>query len=200
MTKVGLRATALAGAASLAVLTTVWGGSALNSNASASDDVSKQSESRITEDGEFDSTLTLEDGRQVEFRLVEEKGLLERHRDDESASWTSWQTVYSTDTDRCQGVELSEQNGTVAVIADFGRYCYDGEPPTESIAAVATGDLSDWEHDMTEDFDGWQKAVHSDKGSTVTFERESDMGHSSLVWQKDAGFGEPEFPREAARR
>ncbi|WP_208875522.1 hypothetical protein [Streptomyces armeniacus] len=143
-------------------------------------------------DGEFESTIKLEDGRQVNVRLVEGTGVQERHRAEGADTWSKWQTIYKTESDRCQGVELTESSGTVSLVADFGRYCYDGEPPTESVAGVGLGDLagSDWEINITKDFDGWQDASVSDDGGHVVFVRNSDAGLSTLRWEQGKGFGE----------
>ena len=102
-----------------------------------------------------------------------ERGLAEQHYSPEADAWTEPQLIYETDTDPCQGIILQELEGTVAVIANWNLYCYDGEPPDESIAAVATGDLTEWETDLTRHFDGWDsvdltEAAPPPRGSTRT--------------------------------
>lgn len=69
------------------------------------------------------------------------------------------------------------------MIADFGSYCYDGEPPTESIAAVGTGSLAEWSVNVTKDFDGWERATVSDDGQQVVFDRDT-----TLRWSRADGF------------
>ncbi len=56
------------------------------------------------------------------------KGLVEQHYSPRAKAWTEPKVIYRTKTDACQGIHLRTKNGTVAAIADFGSYCYDGEP------------------------------------------------------------------------
>ncbi|WP_314172472.1 hypothetical protein [Streptomyces winkii] len=145
-------------------------------------------------DDDYESTLELSDGRTVHVRLVKGTGVQERHRAAGSGTWSKWKTLYKTRTDLCQGVDLAEREGTVSLIADFGVYCYDGEPPTESVAGVGTGDLTDWDIDVTEDFDGWQDSSINDDGSRVVFLYDSDSGLYSLRWEQSEGFSEIDRP------
>ncbi|MET8178444.1 hypothetical protein [Streptomyces sp. NPDC005336] len=140
-------------------------------------------------EGDYRSTLTLSDGRKVAVRLVRGTGVQERHQDAGSTTWSAWRTLYKTDADLCQGVDLAEVNRTVSLIADFGPYCSDGEPPTESVAGVGTGELTDWGIDITKDFDGWENASINDDGSEVEFLYDSDAGPYSLRWEQGEGFG-----------
>jgi hypothetical protein len=118
-------------------------------------------------------------------------GLVEQHRSAGAKGWSKPQLVYRTRTEACQGVELRTAGGTVGVIADFGVYCSDGEPPTESLAVVGTGSLRDWDVDVTKDFDGWEKIVVGGSGRSVTFSARSSAGRSSVVWSVGGGFGDP---------
>jgi hypothetical protein len=148
------------------------------------------------EDGDYESTLELSDGRKINVRLVKGTGVQERHTSAGSDTWSKWKTLYKSKTDLCQGVDLAETNGTVSLIADFGLYCYDGEPPTESVAGVGTGDLTDWDIDITEDFDGWEDTTIADDGSKVLFVYNSDAGLYSLRWDQSEGFGKIDRPDE----
>jgi hypothetical protein len=148
-------------------------------------------------DGEFQSTLKLDDGRQLQLRLEARTGLQIRHRAGTSGPWTGWRTVYRTTSDRCQGVESSAYHDTVAVIADFGTYCYDGEPPETSLAIVGTGDLTTWQVNVTKGFDGWARTAFAGEGSQVTFSLRDTLGLSSVVWHKGTGFGKARLPQSS---
>ncbi|SCK24601.1 hypothetical protein H181DRAFT_01868 [Streptomyces sp. WMMB 714] len=147
------------------------------------------------DDDDFESTLELTDGRKVHVRLVEGTGVQERHTTGESSKWSRWQTLYKTKTDRCQDVDLREEEGTVSLIADFGTFCYDGEPPTESLAGVGTGDLTDWDIDIQKGFDGWRDTTMGGWGETVVFVAYYD-GLYTLRWQKGEGFSEMQKPEK----
>lgn len=147
-------------------------------------------------DDDYESTLELSDGGKVHVRLVKGTGVQERHQAAGGGDWSKWKTLYKTETDLCQGVDLAEREGTVSLIADFGLYCSDGEPPTESVAGVGTGDLTDWDIDVTEDFDGWQDTSINDDGSRVVFLYDSDSGLYTLRWEQSAGFSEIDRPEE----
>ncbi|MFJ6894185.1 hypothetical protein [Streptomyces hokutonensis] len=54
---------------------------------------------------------------------------------------------------------------------------------TESIAAVATGGLTDWSVNVTKNFGGWERASVSDDGQRVVFGR-----GTVLRWSRDNGF------------
>ncbi|MGH3311624.1 MAG: hypothetical protein ACRDP3_13735 [Streptomyces sp.] len=187
---------ALVGATAMGLLVAGYG----SAQGSAAEQPGKAAQHSKTEagtyPGEFESTLRLSDGRRVHARLVEGKGLQERHQAAGATKWSAWQTLYKTAEDRCQGVKLAEVEGTVSLIADFGQYCYDGEPPTESLAGVGTGDLSDWDLKMTEDFDGWKDTSIADDGSRVLFIYDSDSGLFYLRWEQSEGFSEVHFPEE----
>ncbi len=134
--------------------------------------------------GDFSAKIDLPDGRKVAMFYDNKRGLAEQHYSPEADAWTEPKLIYETDTDPCQGITLKEQGGTVAVIADWNIYCYDGEPPDESIAGVATGDLTEWETDLTRHFDGWQELDLSDGGATVTWTHQDDR----VTWERGEGF------------
>ncbi|MEO3814264.1 hypothetical protein ABGB17_35145 [Sphaerisporangium sp. B11E5] len=134
----------------------------------------------------FNALVVLKDGRRVAMHYRRGEGLYEQHSDSQAEGWTRPRLIYGTKTEACQGVHLRAFGGTVTAIADFGRYCADGEPPMESIAAVGVGDLSRWDHHLTRSFDGWGRVSSSDGGKTVTFRRNS----FTLRWSRDGGFSE----------
>jgi hypothetical protein len=133
---------------------------------------------------DFNAEIELPDGRKVSMFYVRKKGLAEQHYSPAADAWTAPRIIYETRTDPCQGISLEEQDGTVAVIADWAPYCYDGEPPNESIAGVTTGDLTEWRTDLTEGFDGWTSVTVSDGGSEAVWKHHSDL----LTWTSDGGF------------
>ncbi|MCK1795575.1 hypothetical protein MTQ01_06040 [Streptomyces sp. XM4193] len=161
-----------------------------------SDAAASTSQDAPADEDWYESTLELSDGGRVHVRLVEGTGVQERHRAAGAQEWSSWKTLYKSKEDRCQGVELEEVNGTVSLIADFGLYCSDGEPPQESVAAVGTGDLTKWAVDMTEGFDGWQDVSIRDDGSKVLFINDTDSGLYTLGWDIVDGFGKMSNPRD----
>ncbi|GAA1010119.1 hypothetical protein Aple_039430 [Acrocarpospora pleiomorpha] len=133
----------------------------------------------------YEAKLTLADGRQVAMHYRRGKGLYEQHT--QVGGWTTPHLIYRTKTDACQGITLQSSGDTVTAIADFGVYCSDGEPPTESIAAVAVGDLRKWDHHLTKNFDGWKRATITDRGRKATFR----AGRSTLTWTSISGFSDP---------
>ena len=133
---------------------------------------------------DYNALLELPDGRKVAMFYDTGKGLAEQHYSPEEKSWTEPELIYETDTDPCQGIHLDEADGTVAVTADWALYCYDGEPPNESLAGVATGDLTEWDTDLTEGFDGWSEPKVDKDGSGVVW-----FYHSArLSWTEGEGF------------
>jgi hypothetical protein len=194
---------ALAGVAALGLLVTGYG-TAQATTADLSPQKGSSAGERALHDrqdagaaaSDYESTLKLSDGRKVHVRLVEGTGVRERHKAAGASEWSKWQTLYKSKSDLCQGVDLDETEGTVSLIADFGQYCYDGEPPTESVAGVGTGDLTDWDIDMTEDFDGWKDTSIEDDGSKVLFIYNSDSGLYTLNWEQSEGFSEIVRPQE----
>ena len=135
-------------------------------------------------DDDFNAMIDLPDGRKVSMFYAKGRGLAEQHYSPAADAWTAPRIIYTTATDPCQGIALAEDDGTVAVTADWNLYCYDGEPPDESIAGVATGDLTDWTTDLTRHFDGWSAPVVSEDGTRVAWKHQGDR----LVWTSDGGF------------
>ncbi|MDQ0579271.1 hypothetical protein [Streptomyces rishiriensis] len=143
----------------------------------------------------FDAEIGLPDGRRVGMAYVEGRGLVERHRDADTGVWSAPRLVYATATDRCQSLTLKVFDATVAVIADWGDYCYDGEPPMESLAAVGTADLTRWDTKLTASFDGWSKVAPVGSSGDLLFTRVSTEWLTRLRWSTD-GFAEvEEIPR-----
>ncbi len=132
----------------------------------------------------FNAKVELADGRRVAMHYMRGKGLFVQDYSPRAKGWSKSAVVYRTKTDACQGITLKAKDGTVAAFGDFGRYCADGEPPTESVAAVAVGPLTKWDKHLTKDFDGWEKIVVAPGGKKVTFSR----GSHTLRWTKAAGF------------
>ena len=184
---------ALAGTAALTLLAAGCGTAGADGHGSAARPDSA-STVRSTPDGEFRAALTTADGRRVQFRLAERQGLQERHRAGATGAWSGWQTVYRTRTDRCQDLEIRSRHDTVAVVANFGTYCYDGEPPAETVAGVGTGDLTTWQVSMVRRFDGWTRTAFADGGNRVTFSAGHGAERATLDWRKGRGFGGPVIP------
>jgi hypothetical protein len=136
------------------------------------------------DDADFNAVVDLPDGRKVSMFYAKGRGLAEQHYSPQADAWTAPTIIYTTETDPCQGIALAEDDGTVAVTADWNLYCFDGEPPDESIAGVATGDLTDWSIDLTRHFDGWGAPVVSGDGGRVTWKHRGDR----LVWSSNDGF------------
>lgn len=132
----------------------------------------------------FESLIKLPDGRKVAMHYLEKKGLYVQDYSPRARGWSKPKNIYRTKTDACQGIHLKHRAGTVAAIADWARYCADGEPPQESLAAVATGRLTKWDRHLTKSFDGWAKADITKNGKQVTFTYNSDR----LKWTKAKGF------------
>lgn len=200
----GIRKAHKAGLAGLAVIALLVTGYGTATGVSTDEDVrgkarnadARHQPAAAAAEDDYESTLELSDGRKVNVRLVKGTGVQERHQAAGGGKWSKWKTLYKTKTDLCQGVDLAEREGTVSLIADFGLYCYDGEPPTESVAGVGTGDLTDWDIDITKDFDGWQDTSINDDGSRVVFLYDSDSGLYTLRWERNEGFSEIDRPEE----
>ncbi|MDN4161351.1 hypothetical protein [Nocardioides abyssi] len=137
--------------------------------------------------GPYEATLTLADGRTVRMWYAEAGDrLMEQHRAADGGRWTPPQVVSEPgDEDPCQGIELVEDEGLVAVIADLGSYCYDGEPPMSSIAAVGAGDLTEWDVHVTRGFDGWTEVEPT--GGRFQW----SGGGAELTWSVADGFSRP---------
>ncbi|MDG4863935.1 hypothetical protein P8605_37935 [Streptomyces sp. T-3] len=135
----------------------------------------------------FNAQVKLADGRRVAMHYKRDKGLFVQDYSPKEKGWSKSAVVYRTTTDACQGITLKAKDGTVAAFADFGVYCADGEPPTESIAAVATGVLAKWNTHLTKDFDGWEQIAIAAGGNKATFTR----GDDTLTWTRAGGFPTP---------
>ncbi|GAA4561251.1 hypothetical protein GCM10023193_23690 [Planotetraspora kaengkrachanensis] len=141
----------------------------------------------------FEGEVSLADGRRVAMHYRLGEGLFEQHYNPKSGKWTTPRLIYGTKTDACQSIKLQARGDTVTAIANFGRYCADGEPPTESIAAVGLGGLRKWDHHLTRSFDGWEHAEITDDGRKATFVSRSTVVESTLVWTSTGGFTNPVF-------
>ncbi|WP_327351095.1 hypothetical protein [Streptomyces sp. NBC_01304] len=135
----------------------------------------------------FNAQLKLADGRRVAMHYMRGKGLFVQDYSPKERGWSKSAVVHKTATEACQGITLKAKDGTVAAFADFGVYCADGEPPTESIAAVAVGALAKWDTHLTKNFDGWEKIAIATGGKKVTFTN----GGDTLTWTKAGGFPTP---------
>ncbi|MFE7764383.1 hypothetical protein [Streptomyces sp. NPDC057438] len=133
----------------------------------------------------YNAEVRLDDGRRVAMYYLRDKGLAEQHYSPRAKAWTEAALIHRTEADACQGIELRARGGTVAAIADFGPYCYDGEPPAASIAAVGVDSFTRWDVNVTKDFDGWERVSVSDDGSEVVFKR-----GTTLRWSRADGFDE----------
>ena len=172
-----------------------WAAYALTGSGSASEDAASKGAGTRAE-GTERAVIKLPDGRKVEIRYIAEKGLGERHYSPGTGKWSGTKLIYKTKSDACQGIELAANDGTVAAIADFGTYCYDGEPPEESIAAVGTGEFTKWDTDRQDDFDGWDKANVSKGGEQAAFTQYTTETIETLRWSKNDGYSGPvEKPR-----
>ncbi|WP_371529856.1 hypothetical protein OG302_31465 [Streptomyces sp. NBC_01283] len=194
MQRVGVRALALSGTVVLALVAGC--GQSVGAGAGAAHGASRIStgdhgyplqKSDIPWSGSpspFNAQVKLADGRRVAMHYMKGKGLLVQDYSPKAKGWSKSAVVHKTKTDACQGITLKAKDGTVAAFGDFGVYCADGEPPTESVAAVATGPLTKWATHLTKNFDGWEKIAVAPGGKKATFSRGSD----TLVWTKAGGF------------
>ncbi|MEK0098544.1 hypothetical protein WDA79_08540 [Streptomyces sp. A475] len=145
---------------------------------------------RVVKDTDDEAVVELSDGRRVSLRYQAGTGLLERHRGARGKPWSTSKTVYATKTDPCRGIDLKAHRATVTVRADFGQYCRDGEPPTESVAAVGTGGPGKWDTHLAKDWDGWDRVDIARNGKSATFSTKSSSGTTTLEWRAGKGFGE----------
>ncbi|MFD3502442.1 hypothetical protein ACFWWT_13740 [Streptomyces sp. NPDC058676] len=144
----------------------------------------------------FDEEVVLADGRHVGLSYAPGRGLLEQHRAAGTGTWSEPHVVYETSSDPCRSMTVEAFDGTVAVIADWGHYCADGEPPTESVAAVGTTDLARWDTELSRNFDGWEKVTAVDGSRRLRFTRASTEWLTRLTWNRTDGFAEvEEIPR-----
>lgn len=186
-----VRLSAVVGTGVVLAMVSGCGGDALSVGYDRSSDTSEYKTVRSQEafGGEwpedYQQSAVLADGRKV-FLWYSRGGskLMEQHYSPLAKAWTSPHVVHvSGEADPCQGIEIVERDGVVAVIADFGTYCYDGEPPSDSLAVVSAGDLTDWKVDATPGFDGWAEVAVND-ADTVTWRGSGE----SLTWSPSEGF------------
>lgn len=149
---------------------------------------------------DYTAELGLPDGRRVVMFFCVGTGLFAQYYSAEARGWSKPQLIYRTSTNPCEAPRLFTRGGTVAASVDFGRFCYDGDPPDESVAAVSVGDPRRWQHHFTERFDGWVKVVIAPNGRRVTFfgdraHGSRGSGRASLTWTRERGFSKPYFPR-----
>ncbi|MEV0226748.1 hypothetical protein [Streptomyces sp. NPDC050704] len=138
--------------------------------------------------GRFEEEIELADGRRVGMYYAAGRGLMEQHQNSKNGAWSKPHLVYGTKSNACQSLTLKAFGGTVAAIADWGYYCADGEPPTESVAAVGTRDLSTWDAKLTKNFDGWEKVATVGDTEHLRFTRSSTEWLTRLAWSRADGF------------
>ncbi|MGV9302908.1 hypothetical protein ACWDLG_06020 [Nonomuraea sp. NPDC003727] len=139
-----------------------------------------------TDASSYNAQTELADGRRVAMFYAADKGLMEQHFDPTDGGWTRPVLLYRTKEHPCQGIELEAKAGTVAAVANWGTYCFDGEPPQESVAIVGASTLEKWDTHLTEGFDGWEKYSISSDGDVVMFVNEA--WKKSLRWSRSKGF------------
>ena len=170
------RVTVLAGVAVLALVTTAGCGT------EAGDHTSEKPDSRVVEKDEGHIVIELSDKRQVSLEYAEGKGLVEQHNSSDGGDWSARRTIHRTTADACQEVDAKAHGSTVTVTADWGDFCSDGEPPTESVAMVGADDLAKWDTEVTENSDGWPPAKFYDGGDRVRFVMNYGEGTATLTW------------------
>lgn len=136
----------------------------------------------------YASQAWLPDGRRLYLWYSQDGSkLMEQHYSPTEGAWTEPRALYtSEEQDPCQGITIVEEHGIVALNADFGLYCYDGEPPMDSVALVSTGDLTKWATHSTKGFDGWETVRISPEGTV-----EWRAGSQALSWTEAKGFSSP---------
>lgn len=178
----GLRGVIAAGTATLALLTVACAaGSAHGAGASAS---AAKVPTRT-------KTITLSSHRQAEFTLISEKGLYYRFRRNAAVKWSAYRALYRSHQESCGDLEAKTQNGTIAVVGGFGRFCADGEEPSREIAVVTSGDLTTYASNYLSD-DFWDRITLSHQGARAEFSN-SEIDQSAVreyvTWTKGVGFG-----------
>ena len=151
--------------------------------------------------GDGSTRIALDDGRYVELAYGAH-GLVERHQTDPGGSWSGPRLIHRSEEYDCKSITLATHKGTLAAVADYGDGCPAGSPPDESIAAVTTADdLDDWDVDVTERFDGWERVRFSSTGDHVEFRGPALEGTATLEWWPVWGFTgtSSTMDRESAR-
>ncbi|MGW7263343.1 hypothetical protein [Streptomyces sp. NPDC054842] len=143
----------------------------------------------------FEEEVTLDDGSRVGLSYAAGRGLVEQHRTRGARAWSAPHLVHRTTSDPCGSMTVTPFGTTVAVIANWGLYCADGEPPTESVAAVGTDGPSRWDTKVTKNFDGWEKVSVVRGSKDLRFERMSTEWATLLRWNPAEGFAEVDETR-----
>ncbi|MGY1434599.1 hypothetical protein [Streptomyces reniochalinae] len=194
------RAKVIGGAAVLAVIaaagsvTTVYatedGASPADGSVGEKAGTPEKIDSHVVDKDDSHIRIELKDKRQVSLTYAKDKGLVERHRPAEGGTWSSPKTIYKTKAESCQGIDARAHGDTVAVTANWGLYCSDGEPPQESVAAMGAGELTEWDTAESENSDGWPPAQIYDGGDRAEFVAKGPHSTTTLPWKKGSGFGD----------
>lgn len=133
----------------------------------------------------YEQHLALADGRRIRVWISRAGDrLVEQHYSPTEDAWTAPATIFaSPEPDPCQGLEIVQEDGIVAVAAAFGRFCYLGEDVARPVVAVATGDLTDWETHLPV---AEGEVITIDHGGTVTWAGPGGM----TTWTRGDGFAE----------
>lgn len=133
---------------------------------------------------DFRAEVELDDGARVAAYLVAGTGLVVQVRPAGQDDWSAPATLVESSEDPCQGVELQQAGGTVALTAGFGLYCYDGEPPQQVVAAALAGVDDAWDVRTIDDVDDFESVTVADDGSRVDF----DGSGGTITWARGRGF------------
>ncbi|MCX6407870.1 MAG: hypothetical protein NTV28_13205 [Propionibacteriales bacterium] len=133
---------------------------------------------------DFRAQAELDDGRRVAAYQVAGTGLVVQVRSAGETSWSAPTTLVGSTEDPCQGVELEQAGGTVALTAGFGLYCYDGEPPQQVVAAVLGEGDDAWAVRTIDDVDDFTAVKVAEDGRRVDFEG----GGGTITWRPSSGF------------
>ncbi|MFH8468652.1 hypothetical protein [Streptomyces sp. NPDC017991] len=183
-------ATAAAAAVALLASTAACGGTDTGAGGAGAGDT--HSGSPTPSHARFVQDIEWSDGGRVGMYYAAGRGLMEQHQDTAGGPWSKPRPVYATEGDACRSITLKAFRDTVTAIANWGVYCADGEPPTESVAAVGTRNLATWDTRATEDFDGWEKAATVAGTEDLLFTRSSTEWLTRLRWSPTGGFGDVE--------
>lgn len=133
---------------------------------------------------DFRAEVALDDGARVAAYLVAGTGLVVQVRPAGQDDWSAPATLVESSEDPCQGVELQQAGGTVALTAGFGLYCYDGEPPQQVVAAALAGVTDAWDVRTIDDVDDFESVTVAGDGGRVDF----DGSGGTITWTKGRGF------------